>query len=76
MLNVLKAKIATAAELEQLERERPAPVPELNIDGGIGEAVNAEISAQKQARIRYLRERLEAGRERARSAFLERSFER
>jgi hypothetical protein len=68
--------IATAEELSRLMRERPQPAPALTMDGGVGEAVTAEVSAEKQARIRYLQHKLGAERIRTRSAFLDRSYER
>jgi len=78
MLKISRPRIATAAELEglELERARPAAAPQLNMGGEIGEAVDAEISAEREARIRFLREKLGAERIRARSAFDERSYER
>jgi hypothetical protein len=76
MRHSTRPAIATAEELSRLMRERPAPAPALTMDGGVGEAVTAEVCADRQARIRYLQQKLGAERIRARSAFDERSHER
>ena len=76
--------VATRAELDQRLAARPRPKAErhLTIDGSISTAVHTELNQQAEARIAYLKERLDTAdtkmrlarlragtKDRARSAF-------
>jgi len=76
--------IATRAELDQRLAARPKPRAErhLTIDGSISTAVHSDLNQQAEARIAYLKERLDTAdskmrlarlragtKDRARSAF-------
>jgi len=76
--------IATRAELDQRVAARPKPRAErhLTIDGSISTAVHSDINQQAEARIAYLKDRLDTAdtkmrldrlragtKDRARSAF-------
>jgi len=53
--------VATRAELDQRLAARPRPKAErhLTIDGSISTAVHSELNQQAEARIAYLKDRLE-----------------
>ena len=53
--------IATRAELDQRVAARPKPRAErhLTIDGSISTAVHSDLNQQAEARIAYLKDRLE-----------------
>lgn len=76
--------VATRAELDQRLAARPRPKAErhLTIDGSISTAVHSDLNQQAEARIAYLKDRLETAdtkmrlarlragtKDRARSAF-------
>jgi len=76
--------IATRAELDQRVAARPKPRAErhLTIDGSVSRTVHAEVNHQAEARIAYLKDRLDTAdtkmrldrlragtKDRARSAF-------
>ena len=76
--------VATRAELDQRLAARPKPRAErhLTIDGSISTAVHSDLNQQAEARIAYLKDRLETAdtkmrlarlragtKDRARSAF-------